>query len=179
MTLPPDADAARQTRGDPAAVPSPRGELDALVSALHALAEQHPAAVRRLATALTVIVEEAEANPRFGSRLARALDTSLPPGRDAPAGAVGALRRTARRPPGPWDPHTVHADGGEQHLRDRLATLDLEQLRNIVAEHGMDSDRLAMKWRDPQRVRERIVERVLDRAVKGDEFRTSGRPDAT
>jgi hypothetical protein len=43
----------------------------------------------------------------------------------------------------------------------------LEQLRDIVAEHGMDNERLAMKWKDPQRVIDRIVDRVASRAVRG------------
>ena len=53
-------------------------------------------------------------------------------------------------------------------------TLDLEQLRDIVAEHGMDHDRLAMKWKDRQRVITRVVERVAARTAKGSAFR--GRP---
>ncbi|MBH0120313.1 hypothetical protein I0Q12_12630 [Rhodococcus sp. CX] len=76
-----------------------------------------------------------------------------------------------RREPGPWDPYVVYAESGEIGLRERLQALDLEQLRNIVAEHAMDNDRLAMKWRNPERVIERIVERVMDRATKGDSFR--------
>jgi len=39
----------------------------------------------------------------------------------------------------------------------------------------MDTDRLAMKWRDPSRVVNRIVERVIDRAAKGDAFRSAPR----
>lgn len=56
-------------------------------------------------------------------------------------------------------------------LRERLATLDLEALRDIVAEHGMDHDRLAMKWKDNGRVIDRIVEKVATRTAKGSAFR--------
>jgi hypothetical protein len=66
----------------------------------------------------------------------------------------------------------VYAEQGEATLRERLTELDLEQLRDIIAEHGMDTDRLAMKWRDRSRVVDRIVERVVDRAAKGDAFRS-------
>ena len=34
----------------------------------------------------------------------------------------------------------------------------------------MDTDRLAMKWRNPERVIGRIVDRVVARAAKGDGF---------
>jgi hypothetical protein len=44
-------------------------------------------------------------------------------------------------------------------------------LRDIVAEHGMDNDRLAMKWKDSARVIDRIVERVASRLAKGPAFR--------
>jgi hypothetical protein len=172
VTQPQDGQPADQ-RSDggnlPASLPP---DIAALATALSALAERHPEVARRLAGTLTVIAEEACARPRFAARLGAALDSSTRPG--GSAAGLTAPRRAARRPAGPWDPYTVHSEGGEQLLRARLAALDLEQLRDMVAEHGMDSDRLAMKWRDPDRVRDRIVERVLDRSVKGDEFRSAG-----
>lgn len=52
-----------------------------------------------------------------------------------------------------------------------MTTLSLDQLRDIIAEHGMDNDRLAMKWKDPARVIDRILERVSSRSEKGSAFR--------
>jgi hypothetical protein len=69
------------------------------------------------------------------------------------------------------DPFAVFNDAGEDGLRGRLGELTLDQLRDIVAEHGMDNDRLAMKWKDPARVIDRIVERVAARLAKGSAFR--------
>ncbi len=77
----------------------------------------------------------------------------------------------ARREPGPWDPYVVYSELGEAGLRQRLGELDIEQLRNMIAEYGMDTDRLAMKWRDLERVVARIVDRVIERATKGDALR--------
>ncbi|KRF28621.1 hypothetical protein ASG91_08100 [Phycicoccus sp. Soil802] len=85
--------------------------------------------------------------------------------------------RSGRRSPGPLDPFAVYADTGESGLRQALATLDLEQLRDVVAEHGMDHDRLAMKWKSPGRVIGRIVERVEAVSSKGFAFR-SGAEDS-
>lgn len=59
------------------------------------------------------------------------------------------------------EPFAVFAESGEAGLRSRLGELTLEQLRDVVSEHGMDHDRLAMKWRDPQRGIDRIVDRVV------------------
>lgn len=69
------------------------------------------------------------------------------------------------------DPFAVFGDTGEDGLRTRLGELSLDQLRDIVAEHGMDNDRLAMKWKDSARVIDRIVERVASRFAKGSAFR--------
>jgi hypothetical protein len=66
----------------------------------------------------------------------------------------------------------VMAESGEAGLRERLQALDLEQLRDIVAEHGMDHDRLALRWKDAGRVVDRIVEKVNGRNNKGSAFRT-------
>jgi hypothetical protein len=80
--------------------------------------------------------------------------------------------RAGRRNPGPLDPFSVYADVGEAGLRQVLAPLDLEQLRDIVAQHGMDHDRLAMKWKAMDRVIERIIERVEAVSSKGFAFRS-------
>jgi hypothetical protein len=61
---------------------------------------------------------------------------------------------------------------GDEVLREKLRALTLDQLRDIVAEYGMDSGRLVMKWKDIDRVTERIVELALARAIKGDAFRS-------
>ncbi len=73
-----------------------------------------------------------------------------------------------KRAPGPFVPFR---DGGEAGLREKLAPLDVEQLEDIVAEHAMDHDRLAMRWRTPKKLQDRIVERVKALTTKGDAFR--------
>jgi hypothetical protein len=60
---------------------------------------------------------------------------------------------------------------GEEVLRAQLKTLDIEKLRDIVAQYGMDPGKLVMKWKDPARVVERIVEVALSRATHGEAFR--------
>lgn len=80
-----------------------------------------------------------------------------------------------RRPPGPFDPYKAYAEGGEE-LRRRLETCDVDQLKDIIAEHGMDHDRLALRWKAPERLIERIIETVATRATKGDAFRSPMRP---
>jgi hypothetical protein len=54
----------------------------------------------------------------------------------------------------------------------------LEQLKDVVAEYGMDAGKLVMKWRDTMRIIDRIVELSLARSTKGDAFRAD-KPPAT
>ncbi|MGC8210072.1 hypothetical protein [Ralstonia pseudosolanacearum] len=124
-----------------------------------------------------VVIEEAERNPEFEAALNDALGNSPldkrkqpkdrpvaePPGGDAKRGKN-------RRPPAALDPVQVVRDG-ESVLRAALEKLSLDQLRDIVAEYGMDPSRLVMKWVDSARVVDRIVELSTARARKGDAFR--------
>ncbi|MDE0403802.1 MAG: hypothetical protein OXI53_00610 [Nitrospira sp.] len=57
-------------------------------------------------------------------------------------------------------------------LRAELALLTLDQLKDIVADYGMDREKLVMKWKTPNRVIDRIVEISISRAHKGDVFRS-------
>ena len=82
------------------------------------------------------------------------------------------MKRTGRREPAKLDPFKVLADSQhEPDLLARLADLSLEELRDIVAQFGMDPRRLVMKWKDAQRVRKHIVATTAQRSRKGDAFR--------
>jgi hypothetical protein len=54
-----------------------------------------------------------------------------------------------------------------------LGKLDIEQLRDVVADYGMDTGKLVIKWRTPDRIIDRIVEVSRQRAHKGSAFRDS------
>lgn len=125
------------------------------------------------------IAEEAERNPEFKVRLQTAIGTDANPKRTktqpknqnekAATGAVDK-RPSNRRAPAVLDP--VHlARQSEEALRAKLRELEIEQLRDIVAEYGMDTGKLVMKWRDAHRVIDRIVDVARSRAQKGSAFR--------
>lgn len=126
-----------------------------------------------LARLVQAVAAEASRTQRFARALSRALEE--PSRSKQPTHDRDNARRGNRRSPGPIDPFAIFAEGGEPALREQLATLDLEQLRDIVAEHGMDHDRLAMKWKDLHRIESRIIERVAARASKGSAFRRKPR----
>jgi hypothetical protein len=51
-----------------------------------------------------------------------------------------------------------------------LATLDVDQLKDVIARHQMDRARLAMKWQTPERLIDVIVAHTMSRAHKGEAF---------
>jgi hypothetical protein len=125
-----------------------------------------------------VIADEAERNPDFANRVAAVLglaSAEVPVHRDSGArGAVGGQRPKNRRPPPVLDPIEI-ARRGENTLRARLAGLSIEQLKDIVAEFGMDAGKLVIKWKSADRIIERIVETSMSRAQKGDAFRAESK----
>jgi hypothetical protein len=131
--------------------------------------------VHRLVNLFRVITEEARTNPAFADRLALAWEgervrDKQPEPRGKQKGATPGRGR--RRAPAVLDPLVIYRDG-EEALRTRLGELNMEELKDIVAEHGMDSRKLAMKWKTPDRLIDLIVETVRERVTKGNVFRHS------
>lgn len=53
-----------------------------------------------------------------------------------------------------------------------LSPLTEKELKDIVADYGMDPSKLAMKWRDKERLIQLILDTSFRRASKGDAFRS-------
>lgn len=129
---------------------------------------------KKLTALLREVIAEAEANSAFRERLAQVLgpDEKLPKAsieRQRHAKPTEHKRPSNRRPPAALDPVQLARDG-EPALREALAKLDIEQLRDVVADYGMDPGKLVMKWRDADRIVDRIVEVARGRALKGSAF---------
>jgi hypothetical protein len=154
--------------GSTPAPPKIDSEIQAAAEALSDLGkERDPILASQLARIMVAVAREASRSSRFAKALGAALDPDKPYDTIA-----GEIHRPRRRAPGLLDPFAIYAESGEDGLRERLTDLNLEQLRDILAEHRLDHDRLAMKWKDSTRVIDRIVERVIARAYKGSAFRT-------
>ena len=121
------------------------------------------------------VADEAAQNPEFARKLTEILEpVSSPSSRRATLGGSATTHQRKprhRRAPAVLDPVALAKDG-EELLRSQLASLNIEQLRDIVAEHGMDQGRLVMRWKTAARVIEKIVEISTGRARKGDAFRS-------
>jgi hypothetical protein len=125
---------------------------------------------KTLSALVSVITEEAEKSDAFRTKVEHALNINASAG-VLPAGTGIGKRKGGRRTPAVLDPVEL-ARQGEIALRAQISTLTLDQLRDIVAQYGMDPGKLVMKWKDPNRIMDRIVELALDRATKGDAFRS-------
>jgi hypothetical protein len=141
----------------------------------------------RLAKLCEIVVDEAERNSAFRRRFEEALgpqhtdlqvvrgdrvrDSKPRDGRPV----ADLARKRGRRTPAVLDPVGL-ARQGEEVVRKELSLLNLEQLKDVVAEYGMDPGKLVMKWKDPVRIVDRIVELSLARSTKGDAFRAEKPP---
>ncbi|MBI5090888.1 MAG: hypothetical protein HZB26_00415 [Candidatus Hydrogenedentes bacterium] len=80
-------------------------------------------------------------------------------------------QKSARRQPGRFDPMALHRQNPKELPR-RLDELTVDELKDIIAENGIDRAKLAMKWKTKDRLIQLIVDTVESRALKGDVFRT-------
>lgn len=131
-------------------------------------------AKKRLAALFRVVTDEADANPSFAAKLGVALGSPVEPDHARNDGAGSAeVRRSNRRAKSILEPFRLLAVS-EAHLRAELQKLNIEQLKDIVAEYGMDTSRLALKWKSCDRLVDFIVTTVAQRQRKGDVFREGG-----
>src|SRR4051812_10047436 len=123
--------------------------------------------VTRLRELCERLMQRAEDDPEsavaLADQVAKVLDGGAKPARKPP-------RRTGRRDAPVLDPFEIYRLDPDA-LAGRLAALDLEQLRDVVAFYGMDPRRLVMKWKTADRVIAHIVDTVQTRSRKGDVFR--------
>lgn len=129
----------------------------------------------RLAKLAAAVAEQAGRDPAFAAKLEEIMSSGAggaAPGQRAQSPRAEGARKGGRRAAALLDPVDL-ARSGTDRLRDALAPLNLAQLLDIVAEYGMDPGKLVMKWKDRERVVERIIETAASRATKGDAFRQS------
>lgn len=118
---------------------------------------------KKLKALLDVVIAEVERNPAFRERLSQLLE-------DRPIPSTEQPKRNNRRQTGKFDPMAVYRDQ-PQTLAARLLALSVDELKDIIAEGGMDRTKLAMKWKDKDRLVELIMNTVKSRDQKGDAFR--------
>ena len=98
---------------------------------------------KRLQALLNAILAEANTNENFAKKLSDALEIGDYPA-DKPKTESNAKRGANRRDPAILDPVQMVMDG-DSSLPQRLNSLTEKELKDIIADYGMDSSKLAMK----------------------------------
>jgi len=114
------------------------------------------------------IADEILVNEEFAQKLGAVIsgDTSL-----------SKPKKSNRRPPAKIDPFKL-LEQGIDILTEALAKLDIEELKDVIAANGMDTAKLAMKWKDRDRLEKHIIEATQRRSSRGEAFwNATGKPN--
>lgn len=128
------------------------------------------ASKKKLKALLNIVIEEAEKNEEFANKLSAILNSD---DSNAANSVASGKRPGNRRDKAVLDPIRL-VEEGEENLREKLNELTEKQLKDIIADYGMDPSKLAMKWKDKERIIGHIIDTATRRATKGDAFRTAG-----
>jgi hypothetical protein len=104
----------------------------------------------RLEQLFCLVLEQVRSDPEFAAKLETVLTPPRPP---AP-----------KRHRAEIDPFALYDQGWEAMLRQRLARLDVEQLRDVVHQYGLDPQERSSELKTHEQLSEWIVKVVLERA---------------
>ncbi|MCZ4080291.1 hypothetical protein O1W68_20290 [Rhodococcus sp. H36-A4] len=150
---------------------------DELGGALLKVAAVDPVASQVLSSLFRVLADEAARTPRFAKALSAALvvtsetpDSAAVPAPPKPARRLPSKAKVARQP-GVFDPFDVLRHSGEQALTEKLSTLTIDQLRDIIAEQEIDTHKESGRKRKAEVLVAWTFDRVKALASKGSAFR--------
>lgn len=78
-------------------------------------------------------------------------------------------KKRGRRSPAKLNPFQL-LESGEDVLSKELEKLNIEELKDIVSEYGMDTSRLALKWKDRGRLESLIIDATKRKSSRGEAF---------
>ena len=107
-----------------------------------------------------IIAEEIAENESFASKISAILGSGE-------AAAAPKPKRISRRAPAKIDPFALLAQGT---LAQALATLTVDELKDVIAANGMDPAKLAMRWKKHDRLANHIMEATQKNAAQGAAF---------
>ncbi len=118
---------------------------------------------------------EQESDQRSGSRRGRKNREMSTEHADKNAKAIPtsstSKSRSRKRNPALFNPETILEQHGEETLLDSLNQLEMDQLKDMVSEFGMDPAKKVMKWKKKERFVAHIFEVAHHRVKKGVAFR--------
>ena len=109
---------------------------------------------------LGVVIEEMNSNSNFKAKIEAALSTK--------ENAIGK-KSHSKRNPSTINPYEQIRQGKDV-LSISLNSLSVEQLKDVILEHNMDNAKLAMKWKNKERLIALIIDLAERRTTKGEVF---------
>ena len=125
---------------------------------------------KNLRDLMDVVIEQAEKDEEFAKKLS---DVFAGTSKKNDKAENTSKRAANRRDAAVLDPIKL-TEEGDALLWDKLEALTEKQLKDIIADFGMDPSKLAMKWKDKERLIRHIIDTSERRATKGDAFRNKG-----
>jgi hypothetical protein len=107
-----------------------------------------------------VIADEISTNAEFAQKINNVWD-----GEDV----ADKPKRKNRCSPAKIDPF-VFLEQGEDKLLEELGKLSVDELKDVISANGMDTAKLAMKWKDRDRLEKHILDATKRKSSRGEAF---------
>lgn len=117
-------------------------------------------AKKKLKELINIVIKEMDQNPEFSDKIEKIL---LGEGNEG-------VKVKRNRQPAIINPLEVVIHGNDV-LENKLEQLDIEQLKDIISQYGMDPSKLALKWKKKERLIKHIIDVTSTRVNKGNAFR--------
>ncbi|RUL52019.1 hypothetical protein [Lysinibacillus antri] len=111
-----------------------------------------------------VILQETKSNQDFAEKVAIIFS-------DSESKSASKTTSPKKRNPAPFNPEIVLEEKGEEELLHALKALDVDGLKDIVSQFGMDPAKNVMRWRKKDKYIAHIFEVTQNRLKKGNVFR--------
>ena len=109
-----------------------------------------------------VIEDEMTVNEEFAKKIEAILIPEMPTVAQKP-------KKKSKRNPSKINPIRLWEEG-EERLQEKLAKLDLNELKDVVAEYGLDPKGSANRFRKREKLEELILEGAKRTATRGNAF---------
>ncbi len=109
----------------------------------------------------SLIADEISSNEEFSKKISALFEGE--------SSSIVKPKKSNRRAPAKVDPFAIYEQGNGT-LKIALEALDIEELKDVIAANGMDTARLAMKWKDRERLINHIIDITQRRSSRGDAF---------
>lgn len=120
------------------------------------------------------ITDEITNNDEFANRLGLVFEENLIKAKPSKMELANTKSKKGnRREPAKINPFIL-LEQGIGVLKTELEALNIEELKDVIAENGMDTAKLAMKWKDRNRLINHIIDTTQRRSSRGEAFWNAG-----